>query len=129
MYKRQPLFPLVAFLWRYTWAALPQPLRAPLVTALNRLYTVILDTTDATLPSRGGKKLFSMEEVGISLRFLTSLFWLLEGDSAFVGWQRTAGEAGKLPPADEVQHQPKYPGQANVQERLFRCALPTVSAV
>ena len=78
--------------------------------------------TAAKIPcGADGKKRFRMEEVKVSFRFLTALLWLLEGDPEFGPWQREAGDAGKLPKADDVEHEPMVPG--GTQLHIHQCAL------
>lgn len=90
------LWPLVAFLWHYTWAAVPEPLRARLTAALQRLhqaaeaYTAALENgqcQDADLPF--GAAMCTL--------CVTCVAWVLEGDDSFQAWRRGQSEAVELP--------------------------------
>lgn len=83
-------------LWHYTWAAVPEPLRARLTAALQRLhqaaeaYTAALENgqcQDADLPF--GAAMCTL--------CVTCVAWVLEGDDSFQAWRRGQSEAVELP--------------------------------
>lgn len=94
-----PVEPLVAFAWRFTFAAVPKPLRVELVTAVHDALTRVATEMEGlrehiargeTPP--GGSALPN------GLFAAVALLEILEIDDAFVAWRRThEGAALQLP--------------------------------
>ena len=98
-----PLQCLLAFLWRYTWVAVPEPLRLRILAPARRLNKEAYETFKGmpTEITRRGV----VENGMLCLMHLHALHWLLNMDRAFSAWQRGKGAAATLGglPAPELQ--------------------------
>ena len=86
---RHALRPLAAFLWRYTWAAVPETLRPRLLAGVDRL------EREAALGClQGDFKATVLCAIGVR-----AILRLVDSDDAFVTWRelragQTGGESG-----------------------------------
>ena len=107
---------LVAFLWRYTWAGVPEPLRLRFLTALRHLRPVAYAKCDAARCAAqrgGGGADRALVFATMSLTSVHAVWWTLRDDEAFVKWRRGKGDAA-APPAD-LKPDESFP------ESMMRC--------
>lgn len=81
---------LAAFLWRYTWAAVPEQLRALLIAPLERLCceaTAILSKGMPAGSPKGTAAVLNASHCDMGGRTVT---WILRGDAAFLAWGETS---------------------------------------
>lgn len=111
-----PLAALLAYLWKYTWAAFPGFLRASLTSALLALQGRL--TADERKDPAGmtAEEGAHTSACRIALLMCDALSWLAKGDDALDAWLRGDG-AGKLLPCS--QH--FRPLMAVDNGRAFRC--------
>ena len=79
-YMTFPKETLVAWLWKYTWAAMPEYLRAQCVAALQAL----VDRGYAALGSARTEG--ATASALVALHGCDNIAWILEGDEGFVAW-------------------------------------------
>ena len=93
------LGPLVAFLWRFTFAAVPKPLRGDLVAAAYAARATLAEKTDALRDAAmRGEMLPEMEFVSTATMICHALIRVIERDDVFRVWRRVAqGRAARLP--------------------------------
>ena len=77
-----PLDALVAFLWRYTWAAVPACLQARVMQSLR--LAVDVTRPEHVLEAKQGK-VSKYADIGVQL--CHAAYWLLEGDGAYCEWK------------------------------------------
>lgn len=87
------LAPLIPFLWRYTWAAVPEPLRARLLAPLKRLNAEAITVANTALSRFDRKGIFACVRAQLYQMHAASLWWVLDGDAAFEAWRRRTGMA------------------------------------
>ena len=75
-----PLTTLLHFLWRYTWAAVPQPLRSPLLAAINGVGK-LMNCRVSVIPVAQ----CDAASVYTPSAFAT-LTWVLQHDPVFLRW-------------------------------------------
>lgn len=97
------LQPLVVFLWRYTWATVPEPLRARLLVPLRRLGPDAFAATSSDIS--GGPESGKMLRCTIATMTARAAAWVLDGDAAFLKWRRGQGiGTARSPPVRDAPH-------------------------
>ena len=97
-----PLQCILSFLWNYTWAALPAPLRVPLLQTLDASAAALkplLRTEDQARRRKKRQGLDAREAMQQSaVQGCAAAVWALQGDMLFLRWRATPeGVAVPLP--------------------------------
>lgn len=104
-----PLNPLVAYLWRWTFAAVPKPLRATLATAIYAARSDLdarINAAKAQRTIRGIDDVTQeMHHLGLGTMAASALVRVMESDDVFRIWRRTAEGAAVVAPASTLDAQ------------------------
>ena len=92
-----PLAALLAYLWKYTWAAFPNFLRAPLSSALLVLHAKLAAEEGKDVGGMSTAERARARDIRNSLLMCDAVAWLAKGDGDLAEWLRGDG-AGKLLP-------------------------------
>ena len=87
-----PLTTLLHFLWRYTWAAVPQPLRSPLLAAINGIAKLMKCRVSVLPVSR-------CDAASYTPPALATLTWVMQHDPVFRCWHLDGPGRGEAFPA------------------------------
>lgn len=110
---------VIAFVWRYTWLCVPDPLRVRLLAALRRLRPEAVASVDALRSS--GTIQRALVFATMTLMNGYALCWALEGDEAFAEWRRDKGDAAVLP-SHGTENDDRY------SDSTMRCVAGTLQA-
>ena len=79
-HMRLPVTFLSGFVWRYTWAAVPEFLRSLMVAHVDRLAAALISSMESARPAR-----LNEQDSRVLLDY--NLFnWIIEGDRVYVDW-------------------------------------------